>query len=326
MSIFSDRAVLVTGGAGFIGSHLVERLISEGSAVRVMDDFSTGSRDNLAPFMDRIDLHETSITEADACAAACEGVDYVFHQAALPSVARSVADPTATHHVSATGTLNMLVAASDAGVRRLVYAGSSSAYGDTPTLPKHEEMPSMPRSPYAVAKLAGEHYVQVFPHLFGLETAVLRYFNVFGPRQDPNSVYSAVIPLFINAALAGSAPTINGDGGQTRDFTYIDNVVSANLLACVAPADRVSGEVFNVGCGERISVTDLWQAIQAALGTELEPKYGEARPGDVRDSLADLTKIADRLGYEVKVPLQQGIRLTADWLRSQDHAPAAAGP
>ena len=320
MSDFSACSVLVTGGAGFIGSHLVERLVSEGAAVCVIDDFSTGSRENLAPFMDRIDLHEQSITDPAACAAACVGIDYVLHQAALPSVSRSVSNPIATHDVSATGTLNMLVAANDAGVRRLVYAGSSSAYGDTPTLPKHEGMASMPRSPYAVAKLAGEHYVQVFPPLFGLETAILRYFNVFGPRQDPNSVYSAVIPLFINAALAGQAPTIHGDGGQTRDFTYIDNVVDANLRACTAPPEGVSGEVFNVGCGERISVTDLWQAIQAATGVELEAQYGAPRAGDVRDSLADLTKICDRLGYEVKVSLHEGIRLTADWLSSQESA------
>ena len=320
MSEFSGRTVLVTGGAGFIGSHLVERLVSEGATVRVIDDFSTGSRENLRPFMDRIDLHEQSITDPAACAAACTGVDFVLHQAALASVARSVADPTATHAVCATGTLNMLVAANDAGVRRLVYAGSSSAYGDTPTLPKHEGMASMPRSPYAVAKLAGEHYVQVFPQLFGLETAVLRYFNVFGPRQDPNSVYSAVIPLFISAAVGGQAPTIHGDGGQTRDFTYIDNVVDANLSACTAPAEGVSGEVFNVGCGNRISVTDLWQAIQEALGVELEAQYGPARAGDVRDSLADLTKIGDRLGYRVKVSLQEGIRFTAEWLRSEGDA------
>jgi nucleoside-diphosphate-sugar epimerase len=323
MSEFSDRWVLVTGGAGFIGSHLVERFLAEGASVRVIDDFSTGSRENLAPFMDRIDLHEQSITDPAACAAACVGVDYVLHQAALPSVSRSVSDPVATHDVSATGTLNMLVAANDAGVRRLVYAGSSSAYGDTPTLPKHEGMVSMPSSPYAVAKLAGEHYAQVFPRLFGLETAVLRYFNVFGPRQDPNSVYSAVIPLFIDAALAGRAPTIFGDGSQTRDFTYIDNVVDANLRACTAPAEGVSGEVFNVGCGERISVTDLWQAIQAALGIEIEAQYGPARAGDVRDSLADLAKISDRLGYRVQVSLHEGIRLTAAWLKSEGSATVA---
>ena len=323
MSEFSDRSVLVTGGAGFIGSHLVERFLAEGATVRVIDDFSTGSRENLAPFMDRIDLHEQSITDPAACAAACVGVDYVLHQAALPSVSRSVSNPVATHDVSATGTLNMLVAANDAGVRRLVYAGSSSAYGDTPTLPKHEGMASMPRSPYAVAKLAGEHYAQVFPRLFGLETAVLRYFNVFGPRQDPNSVYSAVIPLFLDAALAGRAPTIFGDGSQTRDFTYIDNVVDANLRACTAPAEGVSGEVFNVGCGERISVTDLWQAIQAALGIEIKAQYGPARAGDVRDSLADLAKISDRLGYRVQISLQEGIHLTADWLKSEGSAMVA---
>ena len=325
MSEFSDRVVLVTGGAGFIGSHLVERFLSEGATVRVIDDFSTGRRENLAPLVDRIDLHEQSITDPAACAAACVGVDYVLHQAALPSVARSVDDPMATHDVSATGTLNMLVAANDAGVRRLVYAGSSSAYGDIPTLPKREAMASMPRSPYAVAKLAGEHYVRVFAHLFGLETAVLRYFNVFGPRQDPNSVYSAVIPLFINAALGEQAPTINGDGGQTRDFTYVDNVVDANLRACTAPAEGVNGEVFNVGCGKRISVIDLWEVIKAALGSELEAQYGPARAGDVRDSLADLTKISERLGYEVKVSLHEGIRLTAHWLRSQGSA-VMAGP
>ena len=308
----SGHTFLVTGGAGFIGSHLVERLVDEGATVRVIDDFSTGSRANLATLLGRIDLHEASVTDPMACADACDGVDYVLHQAALPSVARSVADPSATHHVSATGTLNMLVAAHDAGVRRFVYAGSSSAYGDTPTLPKSEHMPATPRSPYAVAKLAGEHYSQVFPALFGLETVVLRYFNVFGPRQDPTSVYSAVIPLFITAALEGRAPTINGDGGQTRDFTYVENVVEANLLACAAPAEGVSGEVFNVGCNEQISVTGLWEAIESALGVEIEAEHGPARLGDVRDSLADLAKISDRLGYQVRVSLVEGLRRTAE--------------
>ncbi len=311
----SDRSFLVTGGAGFIGSHLVERLLAEGASVRVIDDFSTGKRENLAPFLDRIDLHEATIIDPDACATACADIDYVFHQAALSSVARSVENPTTSHHVCASGTLNMLVAAHAAGVRRLVYAGSSSAYGNTATLPKIETMSSIPLSPYAVAKLAGEHYVQVFPGLFGLETAVLRYFNVFGPRQDPASIYSAVIPLFITAALEGRAPTINGDGGQTRDFTYIDNVVQANLLAATAPPEGVSGEVFNVGCGGRISVTGLWNAIQEALGVRIDPTFGPGRPGDVRDSLADLTKIHERLGYEAKVSLTEGLRLTADWLK-----------
>jgi len=313
---FNDTTVLVTGGAGFIGSHLVEHLLARGARVRVLDDFSTGRRENLAPWLERIDLHEASVTDPAVCAGACEGVHYVLHQAALPSVARSVADPLPTHAVSATGTLNVLHAAHRAGVRRLVYAGSSSAYGDTPTLPKREDMASNPRSPYAVAKLAGEHYAQVFPRLFGLETVVLRYFNVFGPRQDPHSPYSAVIPLFIDRALQGKAPVINGDGGQTRDFTYVDNVVDANFRACFAPADGVVGEVFNVGCGERISVVRLWEEIRAILGVTLDAEPGPPRPGDVRDSLADLAKIRARLGYEVRVPLDEGLRRTAAWLQA----------
>jgi UDP-N-acetylglucosamine/UDP-N-acetyl-alpha-D-glucosaminouronate 4-epimerase len=314
MSI-SERAFLVTGGAGFIGSHLVERLLAEGARVRVIDDFSTGRRENLEPFLDRAELIEASITDTEACRAACEGIDYVFHEAALPSVARSVSNPLASHETCATGTLNMLVAAHEAGVKRLVYAGSSSAYGDTPTLPKVETMPSSPRSPYAVAKLTGEHYAQLFPGLFGLETVVLRYFNVFGRRQDPGSPYSAVIPLFITAALDGRSPTINGDGGQTRDFTHIDNVVDANLRAALTPPEGVSGEVFNVGCGERISVTRLWEEIRGALDVDVEAVYGPARPGDVRDSLADLTRIRERLGYEPEVTLTEGLRRTADWLQ-----------
>ena len=314
---FNDTTVLVTGGAGFIGSHLVENLLARGARVRVLDDFSTGRRENLAPWLDRIELQEASVTDPAVCARACAGVHYVLHQAALPSVQRSVADPRPTHEVSATGTLNMLYAAKDAGVLRFVYAGSSSAYGDTPTLPKSEDMASNPRSPYAVAKLAGEHYAQLFPRLFGLETVVLRYFNVFGPRQDPHSPYSAVIPLFITRALEGKAPVINGDGGQTRDFTYVDNVVDANFRACFAPAEGVVGEVFNVGCGERISVVRLWEEIRAILGVELEAETGPPRPGDVRDSLADLSRIRARLGYEVRVPLDEGLRRTAAWLEAE---------
>jgi nucleoside-diphosphate-sugar epimerase len=244
-------------------------------------------------------------------------MDYVFHMAAVPSVARSVAQPLLSHAACATGTLNMLKAAADAGVRRLVYAGSSSAYGDTPTLPKYEDMPPLPRSPYAVSKLTGEHYCQVFPTLFGLETVVLRCFNIFGPRQNSSSPYSAVIPRFITAALDGRAPRIDGDGGQTRDFTHIDNVVSANLLASSAPAEAASGEVFNVGCGERISVLGLWKAVCEVVGCDLEAEHGPPRPGDVRDSLAGLTKIRDRLGYEVLVPLDVGLRRTAAWLKEQ---------
>ena len=305
---------LVTGGAGFIGSNLVEALVQEGASVRVLDDFSTGRRENLDGFLGDIDLVEGSITNPATCASACEGIDFVLHQAALASVPRSVANPGATHEACATGTLNMLVAARDAGARRFVYAGSSSAYGDTPTLPKVESMPALPRSPYAVAKLAGEHYCEAFSLIYGFETVVLRYFNIFGPRQDPESQYSAVIPLFITKALKGGAPTIDGDGEQTRDFTYVENAIQANLLACAADAAAVSGEVFNVGCGERISVNRLWEAIQEATGARVEALHGPEREGDVRDSLASLEKIQRHIGYEVTVSLAEGIRGTVEWL------------
>ena len=305
---------LVTGGAGFIGSNLVEALVREGASVRVLDDFSTGRRENLDGFLDEIELVEGSITNPATCMSACEGIDFVLHQAALASVPRSVANPAATHEACATGTLNMLVAARDAEVRRLVYAGSSSAYGDTPTLPKVESMPVLPRSPYAVAKLAGEHYCKAFSLIFGFETVVLRYFNIFGPRQDPASQYSAVIPIFITKALEGECPTIDGDGEQTRDFTYVENAVQANLLACTADVAGVSGEVFNVGCGERISVNRLWEAIQEATGARLEALHGPEREGDVRDSLASLAEIQRHLGYEVTVSLAEGIRRTVEWL------------
>ena len=305
---------LVTGGAGFIGSNIVEVLVEEGASVRVLDNFSTGRRENLAEFLGAIELIEGSITNPATCASVCEGIDFVLHQAALPSVPRSVADPAASHEACATGTLNMLVAARDAGVKRFVYAGSSSAYGDTPTLPKVESMPTLPRSPYAVAKLVGEQYCRVFSLIFGLETVVLRYFNIFGPRQDPASQYSAVIPLFITKALTGESPTIDGDGEQTRDFTYVQNAVCANLLACTADAGYVSGEVFNLGCGERISVNRLWEAIQENTGAAVEPVNGPAREGDVRDSLASLDKIQTRMGYESTVSLADALRRTVEWL------------
>ena len=305
---------LVTGGAGFIGSNIVEVLVEEGASVRVLDNFSTGRRENLAEFLGAIELIEGSITNPATCASVCEGIDFVLPPAALSSVPRSVADPAASHEACATGTLNMLVAARDAGVKRFVYAGSSSAYGDTPTLPKVESMPTLPRSPYAVAKLMGEQYCRVFRLIFGLETVVLRYFNIFGPRQDPASQYSAVIPLFITKALTGESPTIDGDGEQTRDFTYVQNAVCANLLACTADAGYVSGEVFNLGCGERISVNRLWEAIQEATGAAVEPVNGPAREGDVRDSLASLDKIQTRMGYESTVSLAEGLRRTVEWL------------
>ena len=309
---------LVTGGAGFIGSHLVEHLVNAGAQVRVLDNFSTGRRENLAPFGDAVDLIEGSVTDSETCRTACAGVDFVLHQAALPSVERSVKDPIHTHAVSATGTLKMLLAARGAGVKRFVYAGSSSAYGDTQELPKREEMPGNPRSPYAVAKLTGEHYLRAFANVYGFETVTLRYFNIFGPRQDPTSQYSAVIPLFITFALRGEAPTIDGDGEQTRDFTYVDNVVNANLLACTADGPGVVGEVFNVGCGDRISVNTLWKEIQEATGARADAVHGPPRPGDVRDSLASLAKIREGLGYEVTVPLAEGLRSTVAHFRDHD--------
>ncbi len=314
---FIDRSktYLVTGGAGFIGSHLVEHLVRAGARTRVLDDFSTGRRENLAAFLDQIELLEDDITDPEACRRACQGVDVVFHQAALPSVPRSVEDPARSHQVNATGTLNVLLAAREAGVARVVYASSSSAYGDTPTLPKREDHPPSPRSPYAVAKLAGEHYVRSFPAVFGVEGVALRYFNIFGPRQDPNSAYAAVIPLFAAAAMAGESPVIHGDGEQTRDFTYVDNAVLANFLAASVPAEQVSGEVFNVGCGDRISVNRLWGEIRAVLGVSVEATYGPPRPGDVRDSLASLDRIRERTGYDVLVDLETGIRRTVEWIR-----------
>ncbi|MGW8267248.1 MAG: SDR family oxidoreductase [Longimicrobiales bacterium] len=306
---------LVTGGAGFIGSHLVENLLAGGARVRVLDDFSTGRRENLAPFVGRIELVEGDITDFPTCCAATEGVNIVFHQAALPSVPRSIEDPARSHEVNATGTLNVLLAAREAGAKRVVYASSSSAYGDTPTLPKREDQTPSPRSPYAVAKLTGEQYCRSFPGVFGLEAVALRYFNVFGPRQDPTSAYAAVIPLFARAALEGRSPTINGDGEQTRDFTYIENVVLANLLAASSPAQKVSGEVFNVGCGNRISINDLWREIRTAVGGTVDAVHGPPRPGDVRDSLADLTHLRERTGFQVRVDLKEGIERTVAWIR-----------
>lgn len=302
---------LITGGGGFIGSHLVEHLADTRHQIVVLDDFSTGRRENLAPFLDRIEVMEGSITDPQVCARAAAGVDFVLHQAALPSVPRSVADPGPTHAVCATGTLNMLVAAKDAGVRRFVYAASSSAYGDTPELPKRESMPPRPRSPYAAAKLAGENYCRAFHAAYGLETVALRYFNIFGPRQDPQSPYAAVIPKFIAAALAGEEPTIHGDGEQTRDFTYVANAVRANMLACEAPTEA-AGEVFNVGCAQRTSINDLWCRIRDVTGATVPAGHSDPRPGDVQDSVASLDEIRDVLGYRPVVDLAKGLRRTIE--------------
>ena len=307
---------VVTGGAGFIGSHIVEHLVRAGHQVVVLDNLSTGSRANLRGVEHLVTLIVGSVTDLEATKRACEGADFVIHQAVLPSVPRSVRDPVSTHEHDATGTLNVLIAARDAGVRRVVYAGSSSAYGNTEELPKHEAMVPNPRSPYAVAKLAGEHYCRAFHATYALETVVLRYFNIFGPRQDPASEYAAVVPRFIVAALEGRAPTITGDGEQTRDFTFVRNAVHANLLACEAPA-AACGETFNVGCGERVSLNTLWRRIQDAVGVELPARYVERRAGDVRDSLASLEKSGRLLGYAPLVTLDAGIRETVASLRER---------
>jgi nucleoside-diphosphate-sugar epimerase len=306
---------LVTGGAGFIGSHLVEHLVARGEDVVVLDDFSTGRRANLEGFAERIELIEGTLLDTDACARAVRGVDYVLHEAAVPSVPRSVKDPLGSHAACATGTINLLVAARDAEVKRFVYAASSSAYGDTVELPKHEAMQPRPRSPYAAAKYAGEAYCRAFHATYGLPTVSLRYFNIFGPRQDPNSQYAAAIAKFISCALSNTPPTIYGDGGQTRDFTYVANAVEANLLATTAP-NAANGEVFNVGCGARISVNELWRRIAQLTGTTVEPVYEPARSGDVRDSLASLKKISDVLGYQPLVDLDAGLQQTINQFRS----------
>jgi len=307
---------LVTGGAGFIGSHVVEELVEEGQRVRVIDNLSTGKEENIAPCLGEIEFIEGDIRDLELIHRAMEGVGHVFHQAAVPSVPRSVKDPLMTNSANAEGTLNILIAARDVGVKRVVYASSSSVYGDTPTLPKDEGMRPEPRSPYAVSKLAGELYCQVFHQVYGLETVALRYFNVFGPRQDPESQYAAVVPKFITALLRGEPPTIFGDGGQSRDFTYVENVVEANLLAARAP--DVAGEVFNIACGERITVNELTRLLAESVGAnlKLKPEYGPSRPGDVRHSLADISKAGELLCFEPKVSASEGLAKTVGWHKS----------
>jgi UDP-glucose 4-epimerase len=306
----TGRYFLVTGGAGFIGSNVAEALLARGDRVRVLDDLSTGRRENLTAIGD-VDLVEGDLRDADAVRRAVGGVEGIFHQAALRSVPRSVDDPTSTNDVNVNGTLNLLMAAREAGVRRVVYASSSSAYGDDPALPKVETLPSNPISPYAVAKLAAEHYCRTFARLYGLETVSLRYFNVFGPRQNPESKYSAVIPRFLEQGLNRVPLEVHGDGEQSRDFTYIDNVVQGNLLAMDAPG--VSGEVFNVACGTRHTLLAIAEAIGHFLGRPLERNHVASRPGDVRHTQADITKARRLLGFDPKVPFEEGMTRTCEY-------------
>ena len=311
---------LVTGGAGFIGSHLVEELLRRGHRVRVADSLITGKRTNLA-HLSGVEFLEGDLADPDVAQRAVQGCEYVLHQAAIPSVPRSVADPIASNRANVDATLNVLVAARDAGVRRLVFAGSSSAYGNTPTLPKHEGMPASPLSPYALQKVVGEQYLKLFTTLYGLETVSIRYFNVFGPRQDPGSPYSGVISVFATALLDGRAPRIYGNGEQTRDFTYVANVVDGVLRACEAP--RASGEVINVATGGRISLNRLFETMRELVGVDVHPTYEDPRPGDVTDSQADIRKARDLLGYEPTVPFEEGLRRTLAWYRAEREATPA---
>jgi len=314
---------LITGGAGFIGSHLVEHLVALGHEVVVLDDLSSGRRENLADVWNAIRFIQGSVTDSDICRQAMERVDCALHQAAVTSVQSSVDHPLAAHEVNLTGTVNVLLAARDAGVRRVVFAGSTSAYGNPAQLPNCEDHPTRPQSPYAASKAAAEQYCRAFYATYGLETVVLRYFNVFGPRQNPNSQYAAVVPRFISAALRGERPIIYGDGRQTRDFVHVANVVYANLLASQAAADRVAGEVFNVGSGRSISVNELWRRIRHLVGVDLEPEYGQRRAGDVRDSVASVDRARDLIGYEPVVEFDAGLALTVSYCR---HASGGARP
>jgi UDP-glucose 4-epimerase len=306
---------VVTGGAGFIGSHLVERLLNDGHRVRVVDNFATGKAQNLDSLRGDLEVFDVSITDREALIQPFAGADYVFHEAALPSVARSVEDPLGTNEVNVTGTLNVLITARDSGVKRVIYAASSSAYGDVEGEYKDETLQPRPLSPYGVSKLAAEYYMQAFTAVYGLETVALRYFNVFGPRQDETSQYSAVIPLFMSLMLRGQSPVINGDGTQSRDFTYIDNVVHGNLLAVRAP--KASGRVMNVATGGRIDLLDLVDRLNLLLGTSIEPIFGPERTGDIKHSRASIELAGELLGYEPVVDFDQGLARTLAWYRTQ---------
>ncbi len=308
---------LVTGAAGFIGSSLVRALLERGEEVRGVDNFSTGRRENLSAVLQQIDFREADILDLDAMHKACAGVDYVLHQAAIPSVPKSVVDPLGSNRANVDGTVNVLVAARDAKVKRVVYAASSSAYGDTPTLPKREDMNPNPISPYAVAKLASELYMVSFFRCYGLETVCLRYFNIFGPRQDPSSPYSGVLAKFSMQMLRGEQPTIFGDGETSRDFTYIDNAVSANLLACSAPAAECAGRVFNCATGRRVTLNQTFEALQQLTAFQGAVQYAPERSGDIKHSLADITLAQKHLKYKVLVNFEDGLRRTVEWYKNQ---------
>src|ERR1039458_1763991 len=308
---------LVTGAAGFIGSSLVRALLDRGEQVRGIDNFETGRRENLSEVLSQIDFREADILDLDAMHKACTGVDYVLHHAAIPSVPKSVLDPIGSNRANVDGTVNVLVAARDAKVKRVVYAASSSVYGDTPTLPKREAMTPNPISPYAVAKLASECYMLSFYRCYGLETVCLRYFNIFGPRQDPSSTYSGVLAKFSMQMLRGEQPMIFGDGETSRDFTYIDNAVSANLLACSAPAAQCAGRVFNCATGRRITLNETFGALKQLTGYKGAVKYGPERGGDIKHSLADITQAQKHLAYKVLVSFEDGLRRTVEWYKSQ---------
>lgn len=304
---------MVTGGAGFIGSNICKKLISEGCFVRVVDNLLTGKKSNLAGIIDKIEFIQADMGNDRVARSAMKDIEVVLHQGALPSVPRSVDDPAATHKHCVDATFTLLLAARDAGIKRFVYASSSSAYGDTPTLPKVETMPPQPLSPYAVGKLVGEYYCSVFYKVFGLETISLRYFNVFGPHQDPTSQYAAAIPAFVTAILKDKPPTVYGDGLQSRDFTYVDNVVEANLLA--ARAKQTKGEVLNIACGQAVTVNEVIDIINELLGKDIKPKYDPPRPGDVKHSLADISLAKKLIGFKPKIQFKQGLQKAIDWYR-----------
>jgi len=304
---------VVTGGAGFIGSHIAEALLRLNHTVRIVDNYSTGKADNIASFRNHVELFKLDIATTDGLADAFRGADYVIHEAAIPSVPKSMIDPVTSNRANVDGTLNVLVAARDAGVKRLVYASSSSLYGDSPTLPKHEDMPPNPLSPYGAQKLFAEIYCRVFWRAYQLETVALRYFNVFGPRQDPTSQYSGVLAKFIPAVLQDRQPTILGDGLQSRDFTYVANVVDANLLACTVPG--IAGEAFNVACGDRITVNSMLEQINKLTGKNISAIFAPVRAGDILHSQADVTRVREKMGYTARTTFEEGLRRTVEWYR-----------